>query len=133
MDEATRQEVRDRAANRCEYCRLKQQHFRLWRHQIEHVIPKKHHGSDGVDNLALACVRCNLAKSSNLAGRDEETGEIVPLFNPRVDEWHEHFAYSGARIIGRTPVGRVSVDVLNMNEDERLRLRRILLSNGELD
>lgn len=133
MDEATRQEVRDRAANRCEYCRLKQQHFRLWRHQIEHVIPKKHHGSDDADNLALACVRCNLAKSSNLAGRDEETGEIVPLFNPRVDEWHEHFAYSGPRIIGRTPVGRVSVDVLNMNEDERLRLRRILLSSGELD
>ncbi|HVX61258.1 MAG TPA: HNH endonuclease [Pirellulales bacterium] len=133
MDEATRRKVRDRAGNRCEYCRLKQQHLRLWKHQIEHVIPKKHHGSDDADNLALACVRCNLAKSSNLAGRDEETGDIVPLFNPRLHEWQEHFGYAGARIAGRTAIGRVSVDVLNMNEVERLRLRQALLSNGELD
>jgi len=97
------------------------------------VIPKKHHGTDEVANLAQACVHCNLGKSSNLSGRDEETGELVALFNPRTDEWDAHFAYDGARIVGRTATGRVTVDVLNMNEEQRLRLRRMLLRNGELD
>lgn len=105
----------------------------MWRHQVEHVVPRKHHGSDELENLALACLRCNLGKSSNLTGRDELTGQIAPLFNPRTDDWNRHFTFDGARIVGSTPIGRVSVDVLNMNEDIRLRLRRILLENGELD
>jgi hypothetical protein len=105
----------------------------LWRHQVEHIVPRKHHGSDDLDNLALSCVRCNLGKSSNLSGVDSESDRIVPLFNPRTQHWHEHFALIDAVIVGRTPCGRATVDVLNMNEDERLRLRIHLLDNGELD
>ena len=62
-----------------------------------------------------------------------DTGEIVPLFNPRKQTWNDHFAYEGAEIIGLTATGRVTVEVLNMNEPRRLALRQELLENGELD
>lgn len=133
MDQRLRDSVRDRAFDRCEYCRLRQEHYRLWRHQLEHIIPRKHGGSDDEDNLAWSCVRCNLGKSSNLSGIDGETSEIVTLFNPRTDDWFEHFEYQGAAIVGTTPTGRATVAVLNMNEAQRLQLRRALLANGELD
>ena len=81
MDHETRQFVRQRAEDRCEYWRLRQEHAPLWRHQIEHVIALKHGGSNDLDNLAWTCVRCNLSKSSNLSGIDNETGQVVELFN----------------------------------------------------
>lgn len=133
MDWQTRRTVRERADDRCEYCRLRQEHAPLWRHQIEHIVPRKHRGTDDLTNLAWACVRCNLGKASNLSGRDADTGEIVPLFDPRKQTWDEHFAYEGAEIIGLTATGRVTVEVLNMNEPRRLALRQELLENGELD
>jgi hypothetical protein len=133
MDQETRQFVRQRAEDRCEYCRLRQKHAPLWRHQIEHVIAIKHGGSDDLDNLAWTCVRCNLSKSSNLSGIDNVTGQVVELFNPRTQSWRDHFAYQGAEITGTTPTGRATVAVLNMNEPRRLELREELLDNAELD
>ena len=67
MDAATRSFVRQRAENRCEYCLLSQEHSELT-HHIEHIIAKQHGGSDEVDNLALACHRCNLRKGPNVTG-----------------------------------------------------------------
>ena len=133
MDAETRRTVRERADDRCEYCQLRQEHAQLWRHQIEHVIPRKHRGTDDLDNLAWACVRCNLSKSSNLSGIDADTGQTVALYNPRNQIWWEHFAYEGAEIIGLTPTGRATVAVLNMNESRRFQLRQELLDMGELD
>jgi hypothetical protein len=133
MDAATRRNVRERADDRCKYCRLRQEHAPLWRHQLEHIIPRKHRGTDEPDNLAWTCVRCNLSKSSNLSGIDVDTGQTVVLFNPRTQIWSEHFAYSDAEIVGLTPTGRATVAVLNMNEPRRLQLRQELLELGELD
>jgi hypothetical protein len=133
IDRRTRELVRSRAADRCEYCRLRQRHFRLWKHQIEHIVPRKHGGSDALDNLALACVRCNRSKASNLTGIDPQTGRIEVLFDPRVDGWFDHFLIIDAEIVGVTPTGRATIAVLNMNDDARLRLRIDLLHNGELD
>ena len=133
MDRRLRESVCRRADDRCEYCRLRQEHYRLWRHQIEHIIPRKHGGTDDEDNLAWACVRCNLGKSSNLSGIDSDSGEIVTLFNPRKQDWSEHFQYQGARIVGLTPTGRATAAVLNMNEPDRVQLRIALLANHELD
>jgi hypothetical protein len=125
--------VVERAGSRCEYCRLRQEHYPLWLHQVEHIIPKKHFGTDELDNLALACVRCNLGKSSNLTGIDPLTGNTTMLFHPRNDDWSTHFVFRGALIDGLTAIGRVTVYVLNMNEAQRLRLRYRLWENGELD
>ena len=133
MDPQTRRTVRERAEDRCEYCRLRQEHAPLWRHQVEHIIARKHGGTDDLNNLAWACVRCNLSKASNLSGRDSDTGRIVNLFDPRQQTWWDHFAYDGAEIVGLTPTGRATVTVLNMNEPRRLALREELRDDGELD
>lgn len=123
MDESTRERVRSRAGNRCEYCQLRQEDSPLAKLHIEHIIPKKHGGTDDENNLALACIDCNLHKGPNLAGVGPETGKLVELFHPRHHRWNEHFEWRGIHVVGKTPVGRVTVEVLAINSDEQLALR----------
>lgn len=132
MDTATSALVRQRAGNRCEYCRLHQAAI-VPRLHIEHVIARQHHGADDPSNLCLACDRCNLHKGPNLTGVDQQTQEIVPLFHPRRDVWSEHFQLRGARIIGRTSKGQVTVDLLQMNSIKRVVLRKHLLAEGKFE
>jgi len=130
MDAQVRELVRGRAGGECEYCRLKQENLPFAIFHVEHIIPRKHGGSDDVANLALACERCNSYKGPNLTGLDPATGEIVVLFNPRQNRWEEHFRQVDVTIIGLTPIGRATVRVLNMNEAGRLRLRTVLKRYG---
>jgi len=126
MDAATREFVRRRAGERCEYCRLSQVHNEL-RHHVEHIIAKQHGGSDDADNLALACHRCNLRKGPNLTGIDPQTGEIARLFHPRRDQWSDHFVAQDVRIMGISAIGRATVHVLDLNDARRLELRAEIL------
>lgn len=121
---AVRQLVRQRAENRCEYCRTRQEDEPFVTYQLEHVIPKQHGGPDDEANLALACPQCNLHKGPNLSGIDPETGAIEPLFHPRRQVWDDHFEAQGPYIFGKTPAGRATVRVLAMNDDARIDLRR---------
>jgi len=123
MKEATKALVRERARNRCEYCGLHQRDSPLAALHVEHVIPKKHGGSDESENLALACIDSNLHKGTNLTGIDPETGQVVVLFHPRRHPWDEHFRWAGLYIEGKTAMGRTTVQVLDMNGDDRLVLR----------
>lgn len=133
MDASVRALVRRRAGNRCEYCWLTQEHLPFSPCQGEHMIPRKHGGNDDPTTLALACDRCNAPKGSNLTGLDPETGEIVPLFNPREHSWETHFHLSDVTIVGLTAIGRTTVRVLNMNAARRVRLRAGLTRYGNLD
>ena len=69
-------------------------------------------------------------RATNIAGRDFVTGDLVPLFNPRQDDWSEHFRWRRARLIGHTPVGRATIQVLNINDPSYLRIRRALMEEG---
>ena len=131
MDASAREFVRRRADNRCEYCLLRQEHSQLT-HHIEHIVAKQHGGRDDVDNLALACHRCNVHKGPNLTGMDPVSGELVLLFHPRRDRWAEHFLFRGVWIQGTTPIGRATVHLLAMNDPRRLELRSELLAHGDL-
>jgi len=122
MDARTRQNVRSRAGNRCEYCHIHQQHYVI-RFHIEHVTPRQHHGNDDASNLALACHHCNRHKGPNLSGIDPSTGTLTRLFNPRTDDWSEHFTASRGNIFGLTDVGRTTVYVLAMNDPNRIQAR----------
>ena len=133
MRPALRQQVRQRAGNRCEYCRLRQEHDDSHPFHVEHINPRKHGGVDALENLALACHQCNLHKGANLTGRDPDTNEIIRLFNPRLDRWGDHFKSDGSRITGLTDVGRTTAWVLQMNADDRVELRAILIELGEWD
>ena len=131
MDAVLRNLVRQRAGNRCEYCRLHQTHAPYFNFHIDHITPRKHGGSDNPLNLALACNRCNRHKGSNLTGIDPSSGNIVQLFHPRNDTWVDHFEFRRATIVGLTPEGRATVQVLNMNDRERIQLRAELIVRGQ--
>jgi hypothetical protein len=131
MDAATRRSVRQRAQNRCEYCRLPQSSQPFVIFHIEHVRARVHGGTDDPENLCVACERCNAYKGTNLSGVDSETGHIEHLFDPRHQEWGQHFELSGAQIVGLTPTGRTTVSVLMMNEGRRVQLRAALFARGE--
>lgn len=90
---------------------------------VEHILPKKHGGTDDLDNLALACIDCNLHKGSNVAGYDPESGMLTELFHPRRQVWSEHFTWQGVLIVGTTATGRTTVKLLQVNSDDRLELR----------
>jgi len=49
------------------------------------------------------------------------------LFNPRRHDWAYHFEWDGPRVVGRTPIGRVTVELLDMNEPVRVALRDLLI------
>jgi hypothetical protein len=129
MDQELRESLRRRAHGRCEYCRLPEK-FSLLRFQADHITARKHGGGDAPANLAWACADCNAYKGTDLTGIDAVTGRTERLFNPRLEEWQEHFRMEGARIVGKTTIGRVTVELLQMNREERLALRAELLSGG---
>lgn len=126
-----RQRVFERAAGRCEYC-LAPQQVVLVPHEVDHVIALKHGGLTEVDNLALSCTLCNKYKGSDLASVDPETGAVVPLFNPRLDDWAVHFRIDGGHIIPLTPAGRATTRLLRLNTSERVEERRLLMRAGAL-
>jgi hypothetical protein len=132
MDESLRRRVRRRAGNRCEYCLLRQEHESFSPFHIEHVIATQHGGTNGPDNLALACAWCNLVKGPNISSVDPVSGKLTRLYHPRKDVWKAHFHRVGPRVEGKTPIGRATVHLLRMNEPDTVDLRRLLIQLGEL-
>lgn len=116
------QEVRDavvsRADNRCEYCQTAQV-ISGSQMNIEHIIPQVQGGNSKLENLCLSCSWCNSYKWAHTRGWDDQAEQTVPLFNPRTQEWHKHFHWSenGLQIIGKTTVGRATVNRLKMNNE----------------
>ena len=121
--------VRRRARGICEYCRLPEA-FDPWPSQIDHILAEQHRGQARLNNLALACARCNRNKGPNIAGFDKHTREIVRLYHPRRDRWADHFRWRGPRLIGLTAVGRVTIHVLAINHLDAVKVRRVLISEG---
>jgi hypothetical protein len=115
--------VEARAAQRCEYCRMHQSLQGATFH-VKHIIPTSGGGSDNPDNLAWACPGCNLKKSNRWTIPDPDTGQIVPVFNPRKDVWAEHFSWNGYALVGRTPVGRALIEAFDLNHPRRMRIRQ---------
>jgi hypothetical protein len=90
MDARTRERVRQRASGRCEYCRLPESADE-WPYHIDHIVARVHGGNDDEINLSWSCTQCNLHKGSNFASIDPDSGVRVDLFNPRKDDWDNHF------------------------------------------
>ena len=116
--------VVERAIERCEYC-LMHQSLQIATFHIEHVIPRSRGGTDHIENLALACPRCNLCKSNRIKMMDPGTGKSVDHFNSRTQTWTDHFEWTGAILVGRTEVGRITVLTLNLNATRRLAIREM--------
>ena len=94
--------------------------------ETQAVIAVKHGGHRVAENLALCCSLCNRYKGSDIASIDPETGELTPLFHPRVDRWEEHFQVCDGVIVGLTLKGRATARLLRMNRSTRIKERQLL-------
>lgn len=126
-----RERVRLAAADRCGYCQSRQE-LVLGRLQLEHIIPSAKGGSDIEENLWLACSLCNSHKGVQTEAPDPVTGENSPLFNPRQQNWSEHFRWveTGTQIEGLTPCGRATVVALQLNNVLAVTVRRAWVRAG---
>jgi len=123
--------VRTAAQNRCGYC-LTRQEYTPWILEIEHIVPRSKGGTNGDENLWLACRACNAFKGNQTHGRDPLTGRRVSLFNPRQQKWSRHFRWNeaGVLIVGRTACGRATVVALNLNNPIAVTVRKNWVKAG---
>jgi hypothetical protein len=56
--------------------------------------------------------------------------QVSSLFNPRTQNWDEHFELLGAFILGRTSIGRATVAALKLNDPARVNQRQELMTEG---
>ncbi len=119
-------QIRQRAGEACEYCRLPQESQEATFH-VDHVLPRVQGGPTTLDNLALACVSCSLRKAARVTAVDPVDGQEVSLFHPREDKWNQHFVLTAEfHLEGRTATGRATVTALQMNRPAIVSIRREL-------
>jgi hypothetical protein len=126
-----REEVRKRANEHCEYCKRSEKLMGT-EFDIDHIKPESKGGATESGNLALACDNCNGSKQSAEIGIDPDTNSSVPLFNPRIHIWTEHFRWSEDKtlILGISDVGRATVKRLKMNRLIYVHARAIWVKMG---
>lgn len=129
---AKRLQVARRAGFLCEYCRSPDGHS-THAFSLEHAWPKAKDGGDDLDNLVLSCQGCNNHKYTHTEAVDPQTGEVVPLFNPRIQVWEQHFTWSEDHLEVRalTAIGRAAIALLHLNRERLRTLRRTLAVTQE--
>ena len=124
--------VAQRAGHRCEYCHAPEVIFKV-AFEVDHIVPLSKNGLDEAPNWALSCRICNLRKLDHTDGFDPVSQQTVSLFNPRLDVWSEHFVAQREppfRLEGRMPIGRATVERLEMNSSLQLRARELWIALG---
>jgi len=113
------------AMGRCGYCQTQEKYIGS-ELEIDHLRPRSAGGPTERKNLWLACSLCNDTRNKRISGTDPETGDQARLFNPRFDNWHEHFFWTdnGTVVFGITPIGRATVATLKLNDGRRVDTRR---------
>lgn len=124
--------VRERFRGCCAYCRTAE-HLTATSFEFEHILPVSAGGPTVFDNLFLSCPMCNRYKSNRAIGTDPDTKTDVPLFHPQRQQWDDHFTWmlNGAELMGRTPTGRATSAMLNINRPALIRVRRLWVAMNE--
>jgi hypothetical protein len=47
------------------------------------------------------------------------------IFNPRQARWAEHFEWNGLHLLAITPLGEAMIEMLDLNCERRIRVRRM--------
>jgi len=121
--------VVQRAHGVCEYCLIHQEDAYFPFH-VDHIISRKQRGPTTEANLALACLRCNVAKGTDIGAIAGRPPRLVRLFHPREDAWGGHFRLTSARIVPLTDIAEATNQLLGLNASDRLILRRALIKAG---
>jgi len=128
---AVRKLVAERAKFCCEYCQL-QQDLCPDTFEVDHIIPQTLGGKTESNNLCYSCPVCNNTKRSQITAHDPRTGRHVQLFDPRRHIWRRHFRWSAdnGHILGKTPIGRATIEALDMNRPRIVRIRLLWAAVG---
>lgn len=131
ISQALRRRVAQTARYRCGYCQTQEPVIGMPL-EIEHIVPEALGGDSTESNLWLACPRYNRYKGARTTAADPITGTLVALYDPRRQEWHEHFVWMQAGLIieGVTPTGHATVDTLQLNNPFIVRARRSWIAVG---
>lgn len=130
IGESLREEVELRANGICEYCRIAIEDT-YFGGEIDHIISLKHRGKTEPENLALACQPCNRNKGSDLGSISQKSNQLIRFFNPRTDNWNDHFRVnSNAEIEPLTEIGEVTAFIFGFNDLERIAERKGLVEIG---
>lgn len=98
---------------------------------LEHIIGQQHGGSSLPENLAHVCSWCNWKKGPNIATILIAGGELIRLFNPRSQNWFDHFEVnSSGLLIGKSSVGQATIKLLELNHPERVKERIEMMEAG---
>ncbi len=127
--EKLKRKIRRQAENRCGYCLLPQS-LNPSLLEIEHILPTAKGGTDDEENLWLSCRLCNGYKGIQTEAIDSKTGKRVLLFNPRTNNWNEHFKWSDEKIAGKTACGRATIQALKLNNEIILPVRKKWITAG---
>jgi HNH endonuclease len=132
MTELLKKQVQTRANACCEYC-LAQEYYSHDPFSAEHIYPISKGGTDDLENLAWACLGCNLYKYNFITAVDTISGTIVPLYNPRQNIWSDHFEWHDnfTLLQGLTPIGRATIQRLQLNRQGLVNLREVLRSSNK--
>jgi HNH endonuclease len=132
ISSSIKQAIFARAQGYCEYCKSSAD-FTTEPFSIEHILPLSKNGSNDFLNLALACLGCNIIKSDKTEFIDPVSLQVSSLFNPRTMLWDDHFIwdYTLTSIIGKTAIGRATIEALKLNRRPLINLRRALIAIGE--
>lgn len=126
-----RRQVAERARHLCEYCQTQRKIVVTM--QIDHIIPQAAGGTTDLDNLCFACIGCNSYKLEFQVGLDPVTGIEAHLFNPRQQQWDDHFNWSddSLRLIGLTATGPATINRLRINRAAMIESRREWVAMGQ--
>jgi hypothetical protein len=55
---------------------------------------------------------------------------VTVLYHPRRHKWSYHLRYQGGTLIGRTAIGRTTIEVLQINRPYLVAIREVLIAAG---
>jgi hypothetical protein len=129
VSDTARRQVAERAYHVCEYCLIHEADT-FWGCQVDHIISRKHGGTDELANLAFACAICNSKKGSDIASLAGSPPRLTPLFHPRQDRWLNCFHLLGHLIDSVNEIGEATVKLLQLNHPHRVEEREALSQAG---
>lgn len=117
-DDRIKEPLRLSSHNKCAYCECSISEESKYM-EVEHF---EHKGKypDGVvdwDNLLPSCKRCNIAKGVHDTRHE-------PIVNPFKIDPKNHLTFSLYRLKGLDAIGKSTIDVLDLNNSDRLVLKR---------
>jgi len=116
ISDSLKARIEQEERQRCSYCLTSEANSGIPM-TFDHIQPRSKGGATSFENVCLACRTCNEYKSDSTEAEDPLMGKVVLLFNPRTQQWSEHFTWSldATKVEGLTAIGRATVIALRMN------------------